>query len=238
MKLATRSVLLGCILYPFSMVQSAPMVELFTSQGCYSCPPADKFLAKLIKDNPEMVALEFHVDYWDDLNYGSAGTWKDPFSDASYTNRQRIYNQRALKGRPGVYTPQMVVNGHTAQVGSSRRAVNKALKVAVPPLEIVAKQEGNDITISVEGDHSRRADIWLAVFDRNQVTEVPRGENHGKTMHNHHVVRELKAVGEWRDGANTTSVEVPALAQENSGCAVFVQERFNGPILAASYCSP
>lgn len=238
MKLAARSVLLGFILSPFSLVHSAPMVELFTSQGCYSCPPADDFLADLIEENPDVVALEFHVDYWDDLNYGSAGTWKDPFSDATYTKRQRVYNQRDLQGRRGVYTPQMVINGHTAQVGTSRGAVNRALGVAVPPLDIVAKQNGNDIAISVEGNHKRKARIWLAVFDRNNVTEVVRGENKGKTMRNHHVVRELTPVADWHNVGTTASIEVPALAQNNTGCAVFVQERDNGPILAASYCKP
>jgi len=90
-----------------SVAAASPVVELFTSQGCYSCPPADEYLAEIIEKQPEVVALEYHVDYWDDLHYGAAGVWKDPFSDPSYSARQRRYNSLGLKGRPGVYTPQI-----------------------------------------------------------------------------------------------------------------------------------
>ncbi|OED36785.1 hypothetical protein AB833_25570 [Chromatiales bacterium (ex Bugula neritina AB1)] len=216
---------------------AAPIVELYTSQGCYSCPPADKYLAQLISENPDLVALEFHVDYWDDLNYGAAGIWKDPFSNAEYSQRQRNYNARALKGKRGVYTPQIIINGHTAQVGTSSGAIKKALHVAVPPLEIQAKQSGNDVTISIDGSRSD-ARLWMAVFDRLQITDVKNGENQGKVMRNHHVVRELTPLADLFDSSYTTTVTVPALAQENSGCAVFLQEKNNGPMLAAGYCSP
>ena len=84
------------------------VVELFTSQGCYSCPPAEAFLGELAKRS-DVVALEFHVDYWDDLVYGSAGQWKDPFSDPAYTRRQQVYARGIPGGR--VYTPQIVVDG-------------------------------------------------------------------------------------------------------------------------------
>ncbi len=219
------------------LLSAAPMVELFTSQGCYSCPPADEHLAELIDKNPEVVALEFHVDYWDDLNYGAAGVWKDPFSDAAYTKRQRQYNQQELKGKRGVYTPQMVVNGVTAQVGTRRSAVKKALNVLPPPLALSAQAEGSTVTVSISGNHEAKALVWLAVFDIKQSTEVLRGENHGKQMINHHVVRELTPIADWRNGGGTTSVEVAALENSNVGCAIFVQERDVGRILAADYCS-
>ncbi len=215
---------------------AAPIVELFTSQGCYSCPPADEHLAQLIADNPELVALEFHVDYWDDLNYGAAGTWKDPFSSAAYTKRQRNYNARPLRGKRGVYTPQIIVNGTTAQVGTSRSAIKKALSVAIPPLVIAAKQAGNDVTITVDGSHEASARLYLAVFDRLQVTDVKNGENQGKVMRNHHVVRDLKPLADLHNSSYRTTVAVPGLEDKNSGCAVFLQEKNNGPMLAASYC--
>lgn len=218
------------------LVGAAPMVELFTSQGCYSCPPADEHLADLIEKNPDVVALEFHVDYWDDLNYGAAGVWKDPFSDAAYTKRQRQYNQQALKGKRGVYTPQMVVNGATAQVGTRRSAVKKALNVSTPPLAMSTQTDGSKVTVSISGDYEAKALVWLAVFDKMQSTEVLRGENHGKEMLNHHVVRELTPIADWRNGGGTTTVEVAALEQNNVGCAIFVQERDVGKILAAEYC--
>ena len=229
--------LFACLsLSPFAAGYSAPLVELFTSQGCYSCPPADDHLADLIDSNPDVVALEFHVDYWDDLNYGAAGTWKDPFSDAAYSKRQRQYNTYPLKGKRGVYTPQMVVNGTTAQVGTSRSAVKKALKVALPPLQLTAVKKDRAVDVSISGDYESNAIVWLAVFDREQTTEVVRGENHGKTMRNHHVVRELTPIADWRSGGGRTSVDVPSLTSDNTGCAVFVQDRDNGKILAAGYC--
>ena len=237
MKHRMLSLLAGLSLLPVGVASAAPLVELFTSQGCYSCPPADEHLAELIEKNPDVVALEFHVDYWDDLNYGAAGTWKDPFSTAAYSQRQRQYNSYPLQGRKGVYTPQMVVNGTTAQVGSKRSAVRKALKVGVPPLELTAKKNQQNVEVNISGEYSAKALVWLAVFDKEQVTEVTHGENHGKTMRNHHVVRELTPIADWRSGGGTTSVEVPALSNANTGCAIFVQDRNNGKILGATYCS-
>jgi len=222
---------------------AAPIVELFTSQGCYSCPPADEFLAELIEDRPDVVALEYHVDYWDDLNYGSAGVWKDPFSDPAYSARQRTYNGRRLEGRRGVYTPQMIVNGHTAQVGSSKHAVIEALHQARPMLNVSARQSGTEVTISAaydaeKWDSRQKATLWFAVFDRKRETQVVNGENHGKTMRNHHVVRRLTAVTEFDKKGFEQTVTVPELSDANSGCAVFVQVDHQGPILAADYCMP
>ncbi len=104
------------------------VVELFTSQSCYSCPPAEAFLGELAQQ-PGVIALEFHVDYWDDLVYGLAGRWKDVYSNPAYTRRQRAYNQ-AIKGRPGAYTPQMVIDGSRETVGSRRSAVYDAIEAA------------------------------------------------------------------------------------------------------------
>lgn len=229
------SLILGLSLTP-SFVAAAPMVELFTSQGCYSCPPADKHLADLISELPDVVALEYHVDYWDDLHYGAAGVWKDPFSDAAYTKRQRQYNQKPLKGKRGVYTPQMIVNGYTAQVGSSRRAVKKALRVAEPHLKLSALIEDGAVKVNISGESNADARVWLAVFDREQTTDVLRGENHGKVMVNHHVVRTLEAIADWRDGGGNVSVDVAGLSDDNVGCAIFVQDTDSGQILGAEYC--
>jgi hypothetical protein len=220
---------------------TAPMVELFTSQGCYSCPPADEFLAKIIKDRPEVVALEYHVDYWDDLHYGSAGVWKDPFSDPAYTARQREYNTRRLEGRPGVYTPQMIINGHTAQVGNSRRAVIEALNGALPPLKVLARQSGTEVTINAaydatQWDERAKAALWFALFDKQQETRVANGENHGKTMRNHNVVRQLIPLSDFNKKGFAQTLSVPELSDANKGCAVFIQVKNHGPILAADYC--
>jgi hypothetical protein len=229
------SLFAGAALLP-GMLSAAPMVELFTSQGCYSCPPADEHLAELIEKNPEVVALEFHVDYWDDLVYGSAGVWKDPFSDAAYTKRQRAYNQLDLKGKRGVYTPQMIVNGATAQVGTRRSAVKKALNYEQPSLKMTTRTEGTQVEVNISGEYDAKALVWLAVFDKYQSTEVTTGENHGKRMINHHVVRELTPIADWRNGGGATTVDVPSLQDDNVGCAIFVQETKIGKVLGAEYC--
>ena len=129
------------------------VVELFTSQSCYSCPPAEAFLGELV-EREDLVALEFHVDYWDDLVYGSSGQWKDIFSDAAYTERQRVYAGRI----PGsqVYTPQVVVDGVAQTVGSRRGNVLRLIESAraAPKPARVAVQPGSagGFTITVEPD--------------------------------------------------------------------------------------
>ena len=221
--------------------KSGQLVELFTSQGCYSCPPADKLLGELIEEQPDLVALEFHVDYWDDLHYGAAGVWKDPFSDASYTLRQRRYNSTDLDGKRGVYTPQMIVNGRIAQVGSSERAVRHALNSDAPEIDLTASIEADQLSIDINGERESGSILWLAVFDRVQVTEVTNGENHGKTMVNHHVVRELVPLGQWQGDKISHTVQLAALSREvtatgNTSCAVFLQDQTLGSIRGATYC--
>ncbi len=220
---------------------SGQLVELFTSQGCYSCPPADKLLGELIEENPDLVALEFHVDYWDDLHYGAAGVWKDPFSDASYTLRQRLYNSTNLVGKRGVYTPQMIVNGRVAQVGSSERAVRRALQSGEPEIDLTASIEADRLSVDIKGTRNRGTILWLAVFDQLQVTEVTHGENHGKTMVNHHVVRELVPLAQWRGNKTSQTFQLASLSSDvsvtgNTRCAVFLQDESLGDIRGATYC--
>ena len=240
MKKLNLSFALALLLSPVAG-KSGQLVELFTSQGCYSCPPADKLLGELIEEQPDLVALEFHVDYWDDLHYGAAGVWKDPFSDASYTLRQRRYNSTDLDGKRGVYTPQMIVNGRIAQVGSSERAVRHALNSDAPEIDLTASIEADQLSIDINGERESGSILWLAVFDRVQVTEVTNGENHGKTMVNHHVVRELVPLGQWQGDKISHTVQLAALSREvtatgNTSCAVFLQDQTLGSIRGATYC--
>lgn len=218
---------------PTANLQAAPVVELFTSQGCYSCPPADEFLAAIIEQLPDVVALEFHVDYWDDLVYGSAGTWKDPYSQAAFTLRQRQYNAAALQGRPGVYTPQMIVNGATAAVGNRREAVLAALKKDAPGRRIEINRIDGEYEISVAAGHTQTT-VWLAYFDRHQVTEVVAGENKGKTMENHHVVRSFAEVAQ--SNGESLTLRVAASDDPNVGCAVLLQDHSLQNMTGAAYC--
>ncbi len=214
------------------------VVELFTSQGCYSCPPADELLGELIRERADVVALEFHVDYWNDLVWGSAGNWEDPFSSAEYTARQRAYAAAALKGRRGVYTPQMVIGGVFAAVGSHAGTVRRGirhLQREAAPLTVDARRDGEALEITVAGNARAGASVWLARYDLEHTTEVRAGENNGKTMTNFNVVRSLQEVGAWRNEPLRLRVDNLALA-DNQGCAVFVQHRRLGEILGAGTC--
>ena len=213
------------------------VLELFTSQSCYSCPPAEALLGELVdRENP--VALEFHVDYWDDLVYGSAGKWKDLFSDPAYTERQRVYARRIRSS--GVYTPQVVVDGVVQTVGSRRgrvmRLLERSADIEKPVLVSVRPAPEGGFTVMVESKAGRpAAAVLLARYDLMHVTAVEAGENKGKTLTNHHVVRELREVGNWTGNP----VEIP-LADirlgPNEGCAVIVQAHDQGAILGAAAC--
>ena len=213
------------------------VIELFTSQSCYSCPPAEAFLGELV-EREDIVALEFHVDYWDDLVYGSAGLWKDVFSDPAYTKRQRRYAGRIRNGR--VYTPQVVVDGVVQTVGSKRGRVLDLIErsgAAVKPARVsVQPAPAGGFTIAVEsGTSGTGAAVLLARYDLRHVTPIEAGENKGKTLTNHHVVRELRQVGGWNGGR----VEIPVAGIRlgpNQGCAVIVQAADQGAILGAAAC--
>ena len=152
------------------------VVELFTSQGCYSCPPAEKLLGELIENDPDLVALEFHVDYWDSLVYGSHGSHKDPFSDKENTYRQQLYNHASLGGQRGVFTPQMVINGRYATVGSKESIISKGIEVLDRPVVDLAVMHNpasdtdageTGLRIELGGDHSRvpvSAHLWLSLI--------------------------------------------------------------------------
>lgn len=212
------------------------VLELFTSQGCYSCPPAEALLGELIESREDIVALEFHVDYWNDLVYGSAGKWEDPFSNNEYTQRQRRYNGRALEGNNGVYTPQAVVNGQAAVVGSNGKAIDQLLKRPAPASAmLMLDREVGSIRVGVSGKAAAPAEVWLYRFDIRNVTDVGAGENKGKTLTNHHVVREVRRLGEWTGEDQEYVVEGLNLDGGQS-CAVVVQLPDQGPVLGADLC--
>ena len=233
------------------------VVELFTSQGCYSCPPAEALLGDLIEANDleNLVALEFHVDYWDSLVYGSHGSHKDPFSSADNSLRQRLYNGADLRGRRGVYTPQMVVNGRYAAIGSKRRTVLDSIREVERPAIGVNVVEHSPSTnlgpeeiglrIELTGDFSAMPDdthIWLAVFDIEETTKITTGENHDKTLTSHHIVREFNQLSPQDDytkleaSDGVLKLETGVVLTEGQGCAVLIQGAEPGAVHGASYC--
>ena len=212
---------------------SPVVVELFTSQGCSSCPPADDLLSELA-GQPGVVALSLHVDYWDYIG------WKDPYASPQYTARQQRYVE-ALNLRY-VYTPQIVVDGRANVVGSQRTEVIEAIEAAAKrdrPIGITFGTSNGGTVIIPEGHApSEGATVWLAIYDREHVTEIKRGENAGRKLHNANVVRSFERLGTWT-GAR---LDIPlylsdARARGRDGCAVIVQRGRAGPVLAAAAMS-
>jgi len=161
----------------------APVVlELFTSQGCSSCPPADALLGELSRQ-PNVFALAFHVDYWNRLG------WPDPFASREWTNRQRDY---ARQLGTEVYTPALVVNGATMVVGSNRNAVARAMRDAAElPIPLTLRREGSHLRATIAGPPAD-ASLILAVYDPERVTDVRAGENGGRKLREFQIVREVR----------------------------------------------
>jgi len=208
------------------------VVELFTSQGCSSCPPADKFLGELAK-RPDLLALSIHVDYWDYIG------WKDRFASPDNTKRQRDYAQ-AFKLRY-VYTPQIVIQGMSHATGSDRSSVLRRIAEAkeLPRLPVTIRHAEGRIEVTVAGaykgiDGNDEAAVWLAVFDRQHETAIERGENGGRTLKYYNVVRKMVRVGTWSGRPLTLVSTLTDLGGHPDGCAAIVQSVKTGRILGAA----
>jgi hypothetical protein len=204
------------------------VIELFTSQGCNSCPPADAFLGELARE-PGIVALSLHVDYWDYIG------WKDPFAQRAHTKRQRSYS-RALNQRY-VYTPQMVVDGAWHGNGADRDKIRALIATArkarngAPALSLHGDGPARTLRIG-QGKAEAAAAVWLAVFESRHETEVTAGENDGKRLANYNVVRALKRVGEWSGAPAEIPLDLAGVPPACDGGAILVQSGETGPILA------
>ncbi len=208
---------------------SPTVVELFTSEGCSSCPPAEALLRRLA-DEPDILALEFHVDYWDYIG------WPDPYADAKYTQRQRDYAQY-FHSRT-VYTPQMVFQGVHEAPGSRPSEVRKniAKAQALPRVPVsLTMTAGDQLELRIEASNlSTDADLLLVTYDDYRESEVTRGENSGKTLIHRHVVRSMESIGSWDGAALRLIRERPATMSDQAGCAVLVQAKDDGRILGAA----
>jgi len=224
------------------------ILELFTSEGCSSCPPADAFLKRLDDagrlDGAEIIAIEEHVDYWNRLG------WTDPFSSGEWTDRQERYAQ-AFR-RDGVYTPQLVVNGRDELVGSSdrqvREAVGKAAAISSADLIISAVDvTGNAAAISFAvqnlPNEARSSQVWLAVTERGLASNVLHGENQGRNLRHAAILRSLTSVKyspSHSSEASTTTAKVsldPSWKRENLRFVVFLQEPKSLHIFGAAAAS-
>lgn len=210
------------------------VVELFTSQGCSSCPPADKLL-KSYTDRSDVIALTLPVDYWDYLG------WKDTFSSPRNSQRQRDYATR--RGDGAVYTPQVVVNGRLHVVGTSKSDIDAAIKTLSlqQPLKvpISMNSEGGTLVIKIgasqDGASIRDATVWLAVVQKKGEVEIGQGENTGRTLTYHNVVREMSAVGMWNGlPGEIRLARRSVMWRQTDRCVVLIQHGSGGPILGAA----
>ena len=214
-------------------------VELFTSQSCSSCPAAEALFVGLAA-RPDLVTVEWHVDYWNDLTLARAGNWRDPFSSAANTARQRTYNTR-IRGRTGVYTPQAVVNGSFETVGSKARAIARLIeheraRQSVGASLDVAPRDGTALSVSAAAPPDTAADIFVIDFMNAMETPVRGGENKGLVLREAHIATGIKRVAALTPGQRTTmSIDMP---EKGNNCAVILQEPNAGAILAARYCQP
>ena len=206
------------------------VVELFTSQGCASCPPADALLTSLAEKG-DVIALAYHVDYWDYVG------WKDTFGNAEYSDRQRAYAQSWGSSR--IYTPQMVVNGAKGVVGSKRGEVHNAIDTASLPLSVEISKQGDMLKIAVPPNAAlENAVVWMVTYmDRADVT-IDKGENAGKAVVYTQVVTGRQVLGMWeKDTGADLKLPLPEMMNENTGMAVIVQQEkggLPGPILGAA----
>lgn len=228
---------------PVTSGESVKIIEMFTSHGCSSCPAADRLLGELLEEDKDLIALEFHVDYWNSLVHGNAGNFVDPFSKPEYSMRQREYNISRLAGRPGVYTPQAVINGVGAAVGSNRRYVSKALEqfqAAALQISLQASDtERSMLNVVVSGEPRQLqalqgTDITLVRYIDSAQTPVTGGENKGKVLTNHRIVYETSRLGQV---SSTSDMFYTVLAPaQGEGCVVLVQEGALTPVYAAVNC--
>jgi len=221
------------------------VLELFTSEGCSSCPPADAFLKKLDdagrSGESAIIAIEEHVDYWNRLG------WTDPFSSHDWTERQEQY-ARAFQ-HDGVYTPELVINGRSDVVGSSEREVRQRIadrsnsskaEVRLSSLKVSPNSAELSIEFEATSSDAHNADLWLAVTERGLSSNVLRGENEGRILAHAAVLRSLTRVHRPHPDSSQSSATIPldpAWKRENLRFVAFLQDHRSLHILGAAATS-
>lgn len=206
------------------------VVELYTSQGCSSCPPADTYLGKLA-ERADILALSFHVDYWDYIG------WKDPYALHFNTERQRAYARNLGMGY--VYTPQMIIQGMAHTTGSNQESVEtlirdlKGAKRLDVQLGLAEKGIKLDISGGTFDDETGR--ILITTYDAKHENDVRRGENSGRTLAHYNVVRDMAEVGVWKGEKLSMLLTDKMIEMKgHDGCAVLIQSAKSGRILGAA----
>ena len=214
------------------------VVELFTSQGCSSCPPADKIIGELARD-PNVIALSMPIEYWDYLG------WKDTLADSRFSARQKAYSQ--MRGDRDVYTPQVVVNGSAHVVGSDRASIDSAIQstqkaTGVMSVPVTMTLSGKQITVSVAASKaatSGHGEIWICSVSKSVPISIGRGENRGREVTYYNVVRNLLKVGDWNGSSGSWTVPLENISRDGVDAAVVYVQDGNrekpGPMLGAAY---
>jgi len=248
MRLAYLIALILAVLVPVpASAQGAPdinpsfgppkdVLELFTSQGCDTCPPADEVLAKFA-ERPNVIAITLPVDIWDYLG------WKDTLASDKNSERQRAYAK--ARGDGAIYTPQVIVNGMIGVNGADPAAIEEAIKVSNEALRggrvpIRFWHERNSIMIEAgaapEGRHYKEATIWFAVVQKRANVPIERGDNKGKTLTYTNIVREMMPVGSWNGQALSLQLARNSVMRpETEAAIILLQEGKAGPIIGAAW---
>jgi hypothetical protein len=218
------------------------VIELFTSQGCSSCPPADKILGELSKD-PSVIALSLPIDYWNYLG------WKDTLADSRFSARQKAYSR--MRGDREVYTPQAVVNGSAHVIGSDLAGIESAIgtttrsggAMSVP---VTMTQAGTSLTVSIAASSMKNTaaphgEVWLCSISKAVQIAIGGGENNGREITYHNVVRNLMKVGDWNGKSGSWTVPLDSVLRDGAdGAVVYVQDgslEKPGSMLGAAYTS-
>lgn len=202
------------------------VVELYTSQGCSSCPPADKLLHELAK-NDDIIALALHVDYWDYIG------WKDVFGNPAYADRQRSYSRVA--GKRSVYTPQMIIGGQDHVIGTKPGEVKAALAKHAnksSPVDLKITQNGGSFSISAQSRVAMKMLVQVVRYTPKSTVAIKRGENAGKTLSYANVVKEWKVVKKW-DGRAPLKMTAKAAGSDRN--VVIIQRDGHREILTAAH---
>ncbi len=197
------------------------VIELFTSQGCSSCPPAEAYLGKL-STRSDVIALAFHVNYWDDLG------WRDRFALTEAVDRQNVY-ARNLR-RSSVYTPQLIVDGLDDSAGSNARLAAAADSV---PVAVTLAARNLQVEIGTNA-HFSAGDVILVAYLRHAVSQIGRGENAGRRLEEFNIVRSIRTLGQWRGDAARFSVSVASLPADATDVAVLVQGTGQTQVMGAA----
>lgn len=200
------------------------VVELFTAQGCSSCPPADAYLGRL-SERPDVVALAFHVDYWDSIG------WRDRFELRQGVERQNVYVRNFRRG--SAFTPQFVLDGRKDAIDTN--TIVQALQEPRDTVPVTLAVRDGQVVVDVaerQGEHP--CDVLLVAFMRHAESNVGRGENAGKTLEEFNIVRSIRALGEWKGASGSYKAAVSSLPPDATDVAVLVQSRGTGPIVGAA----